>query len=147
MERFIDRFDKYMKLKGLNDNMVTEQMSLSIGLLGKSRKEGRDLSKKMIEAILNFYTDIEKVWFLTGVGDVITGTNAKPENYPTQEKVNVSGETITLYTCPECVNKQKEIESLKRENHCLELANAALNELLAKYRDDAKKETKAADSA
>ena len=40
--RKIDRFDKYMEAKGLNDNKVTNELSLSIGLLGKSRKENRD---------------------------------------------------------------------------------------------------------
>ena len=47
--RKIDRFDKYMEAKGLNDNKVTNELSLSIGLLGKSRKENRDLSDKVVE--------------------------------------------------------------------------------------------------
>ena len=71
MERIIDRFDKYMKLRDLNDNKVTEQLSLSIGLIGKSRKEGRDLSRNVVDSILDFYTDIEKVWFLTGEGNIL----------------------------------------------------------------------------
>lgn len=71
MERKIDRFDKYMKLKGLNDNKVTIDLGLSIGTLGKSRKEGRDLSDRNIEKILNFYTDIEKIWLLTGEDNML----------------------------------------------------------------------------
>ena len=47
--RKIERFDKYMKYKGLNDNKVTVQLGLTVGVLGKSRKEGRDLSNKVIE--------------------------------------------------------------------------------------------------
>ena len=71
--RKIDRFDKYMEAKGLNDNKVTNELSLSIGLLGKSRKENRDLSDKVIEQILNFYTDLNKVWLLTGEGEMLQG--------------------------------------------------------------------------
>ena len=65
----IDRFDKYMKYKGLNDNKVTIQLALSVGTLGKSRKSDRDLSDKVIEKILNFYTDLNRVWLLTGEGE------------------------------------------------------------------------------
>lgn len=71
MERKIDRFDKYMKYKGLNDNQVTIQLSLSVGRLGKSRKENRDLSNSIIEKILNFYTDLDRNWLLTGVGNML----------------------------------------------------------------------------
>lgn len=73
--RRIDRFDKYMSSKGLNDNKVTLQLGLTVGLIGKSRKEGRDLSDKVIEKILNFYTDLNRVWLLTGEGEM---TNDKP---------------------------------------------------------------------
>ena len=69
--RRIDRFDKYMKVKGLNDNKVTIQLGLSVGTLGKSRKEGRDLSDKVIELILNFYKDLSRVWLLTGEGEML----------------------------------------------------------------------------
>ena len=69
--RRIERFDKYMEYKELNDNKVTKQLSLSVGTLGKSRKLGRDLSNKVIEQILNFYTDLNRVWLLTGEGDML----------------------------------------------------------------------------
>lgn len=71
MERKIDRFDKYMKYKGLNDNQVTIQLSLSVGIIGKSRKENRDLSNSVIEKILNFYTDLNRNWLLTGDGEML----------------------------------------------------------------------------
>ena len=72
MEKKIERFDKYMKTKGLNDNKVTNSLGLSIGTLGKSRKDNRDLSEKNIEKILNFYTDLNRTWLLTGEGSMFT---------------------------------------------------------------------------
>ena len=72
MEKKIERFDKYMKTKGLNDNKVTNDLGLSIGTLGKSRKENRDLSEKNIEKILNFYTDLNRTWLLNGEGSMFT---------------------------------------------------------------------------
>lgn len=74
MERKIDRFDKYMKSCGLNDNKVTVDLGLSVGTLGKSRKENRDLSNKVIEQILNFYKDINRTWLITGVGEMVSTT-------------------------------------------------------------------------
>lgn len=71
MERKIDRFDKYMKAKELNDNKVTVQLGLAVGTLGKSRKENRDLSEKNIELILNFYKDLNNIWLITGEGDML----------------------------------------------------------------------------
>lgn len=69
--RKIERFDKYMKIKGLNDNKVTLDLGLSVGTIGKSRKEGRDLSEKVVEQILKFYTDLNRIWLLTGEGDML----------------------------------------------------------------------------
>lgn len=76
--RKIERFDKYMKYKGLNDNKVTVQLKLSVGTLGKSRKEGRDLSDKVIELILNFYNDLDRVWLLTGEGSMLKNSAPQP---------------------------------------------------------------------
>lgn len=67
----ISRFDKYMSFRGLNDNQVTRDLHLSVGLLGKSRKDNRDLSDRVVERILNFYTDLSRVWLLTGEGEML----------------------------------------------------------------------------
>lgn len=76
--RRIERFDNYMSFKGLNDNIVTNDLGLSVGTIGKSRKEGRDLSDRVIELILNFYMDLNRVWLLTGEGEML-----KTEDTPT----------------------------------------------------------------
>lgn len=111
MERIIDRFDKYMKFKGLNDNKVTDQLSLSIGLLGKSRKKGRDASKKLIEKILEFYTDIEKVWLMTGVGDMIVKAQPTTLQLVETKPDAVADPPVELFLCPECVNKKRVIDA------------------------------------
>ena len=60
-----------MDNRGLNDNQVTVHLGISVGTIGKSRKQNRDLSKKTIELILNFYKDLNKVWLITGNGEML----------------------------------------------------------------------------
>lgn len=82
--RRIDRFDEYMTAKHLNDNKVTMDLGLSIGTIGKSRKDGRDLSDKVVEQILNFYTDLSRSYLLAGEGEMLkTGSNHPVKGYET----------------------------------------------------------------
>lgn len=78
-ERIIDRFDKYMSFRGLNDNEVTRDLGFSNGLLGKSRKPGRDLSRKAAEEILEHYRDLDRIWLLTGDSDMLKNINNESE--------------------------------------------------------------------
>ena len=103
--RRIDRFDNYMKTKGLNDNKVTVQLGLSIGTLGKSRKEGRDLSNKVLNKILDFYTDLDRVWLLTGEGEMLKGSTVQTtygDNSP-----NINGNDINIATSETAVLKER----------------------------------------
>lgn len=70
-ERF-ERFDKYMRYKKLNDNQVTIQCGLAQGLLAQARKGKSDLGSRTIDKILKEYQDLNKVWLLTGEGEMIT---------------------------------------------------------------------------
>ena len=101
--RKIDRFDEYMKIKDLNDNKVTNLLSLSVGTLGKSRKEGRDLSANVIEKILNCFNDINSNWLLTGEGtmfrfdatsDSYEGEDAAKSLKEENEKLNEENEEL-----------------------------------------------------
>ena len=69
--RRIDRFDKYMKYRGLSDRKVDTQLGLSNGVISKSRQEGRDLSDRVVEKMQNFYKDLNIDWLITGDGDMI----------------------------------------------------------------------------
>lgn len=95
MERVIDRFDKYLRIKGLNDNQVTISLGLSQGLIGKSRGEGRDLSSKSVNKILDSYPDLSRVWLLTGEGEMLT-TEAPTIEKPKQESEENEGKLIPL---------------------------------------------------
>lgn len=72
MRERMERFAKYMQLKGLNDNQVTNACGLSKGLLGQARKGKSDLGGRAVDAILNKYQDLNRVWLLTGDGDMLT---------------------------------------------------------------------------
>lgn len=113
--RRIDAFDNYMKFKGLNDNKVTNLLGLSVGTLSKSRKEGRDLSDKNVEIILNYFQDLNKVYLLTGgEGEMIN-------------------EGKIIHTTDRETNKDNRIIQLEREN--IELRNEIkrLNEKIDKW--------------
>lgn len=67
----IDRFIKYMDFNGLNDNQVTVDCHLSVGLIGKARKGKSDLGRNSIEKILKAYPDLSRAWLLTGEGPML----------------------------------------------------------------------------
>ena len=77
--RVIDRFDQYMKAKGLNDNRVTVLLGLAVGTIGKSRREGRDLSKKVVNKLLDYFNDLDETWLLTGNGEMLCEPRVKEE--------------------------------------------------------------------
>lgn len=98
-ERF-ERFDKYMRLKGLNDNQVTQQCSLSQGLLGQARTGKSDLGPSSINKILKIYQDLNKVWLLTGEGPMLTsdmsGSVHQHSSGDNSPNVNGSGNVVVV---------------------------------------------------
>lgn len=70
-KRIIDRLDEYIEFKGINYNQVTVNAGLSNGLINKAKSGKSDLGKKAIEKILNFYHDLNRVWLLTGEGEML----------------------------------------------------------------------------
>ena len=70
-----------MKEKGLNDNKVTLALNLSIGVIGKSRMEKRDLSRKAVAKILEYYNDLDPIWLTTGEGTTISTNPAWAISY------------------------------------------------------------------
>ena len=68
---FIERLQEYMQFKGINDNQMTVAAELSVGLLGKLKKNGKGMNSSNIEKILSYYTDLSAEWLLTGRGSML----------------------------------------------------------------------------
>lgn len=78
---FIERLDKFLKYKGVNDNQLTVDANLSIGLIGKARKGGKAMTSTNIEKILSCYPDLNPTWLLTGKGDMILDRDSSDATY------------------------------------------------------------------
>lgn len=130
MERIIDRFDAYMSSVGLNDNKVTVQLNLSKGLIGKSRKPGRDLSSKIVNQVLDTYTDLSRVWLLTGEGSMLVDSPA-PVLESAAPAMNLSNVEILLREM--LAEKEARIDALNEIIWELKAENAMLKEQI-KYK-------------
>lgn len=75
----IDRFIKYMETKGLNDNQVTVDCGLAVGLIGKARKGKSDLGRNSVEKILRVYSDINRDWLISGKGEMLKSRAGQTE--------------------------------------------------------------------
>ena len=136
MERIIDRFDVYMSSVGLNDNKVTVQLNLSKGLIGKSRNPGRDLSNKIVSQILETYTNLNKVWLLTGEGSML---NTPEQETPVQEQAEPS-HSLLDYLQRKIAELESKVDKLNDEKAELLQENAILkyeNTMLSPRKGDA----------
>lgn len=113
--RKIDRLSKYMDFKGLNDNIVTKECSLAQGLLGKARSGRSDIGSKAVDKILEKYDDINKVWLLTGEGEMLKSDTPAPtvEIQHLQELIRTQTETINSQKLLIAMLQEK-IEGLQR---------------------------------
>lgn len=107
MSDFFDRLDKYMEYKGLNDNKITVETSISNGLIGKARKRG-GLSQENISKILNTYSDLDANWWFRGEGEMILKEMTEENSSIEWEKVVRSQQELLDF-------KQQEIDRLKIE--------------------------------
>lgn len=122
MERVIDRLDKYMEYKQLNDNQVTVSCKLSVGLINQARKGKSDIGKKSIEKILTVYDDINRVWLLTGEGEMLSGSVTQSNHHGD----NIHGTSVT-------VNKtEKEyLDIIRRQSEQLSKSQQQIDRLLS----------------
>ena len=137
MTRAIDRFDAYMASSELNDNKVTVQLGLAVGLIGKSRKPGRDLSRSVIEKILAYYTDLNGVWLLTGEGEMLIGSTKSDKPAEAQP---ASDGSLVEYLQRKIAELEGKIEKLNDERADLLQENAVLryeNMMLTPRKGDA----------
>ena len=78
MGKFIERLQIFMEKSGINDNQMTVKASLSVGLLGKAKKSGKDMAAESIEKILCAYPELSADCLLTGRGNMTKETDEKP---------------------------------------------------------------------
>lgn len=77
MEKFIQRLESFMKAEGINDNQMTVKAGLSVGLIGKCRKNGSGMASDSIEKILLAYPSLSADWLLTGRGEMLISSEPK----------------------------------------------------------------------
>lgn len=94
MERKIDRFLQYLDFKGITENKATVDCGLSKGLIGQAKNGKSDLGNKAIEKVLIFYQDLNKVWLITGEGEMLNSPSS-PE-LATEHKPTFSSAEILL---------------------------------------------------
>lgn len=92
------RFDKYMKYRNLNDNQVTVECKLSQGLLSQARTGKSDLGNSTINKILNIYQDLNRVWLLTGEGEMLNSaySNNRVTMNGNENISNIGGQNISI---------------------------------------------------
>lgn len=71
MGSFIERLQCYMHKKGINDNQMTINAGLSVGLIGKAKSNNKGMNAANIEKILLACPDLNPDWLLTGRGDML----------------------------------------------------------------------------
>ena len=81
MKRKVDRLLEYLEFKGITENRATTECQLSQGLIYQAKSGKADLGARAIEKILATYTDLNRVWLLTGEGAMLTAQSrdSKPE--------------------------------------------------------------------
>ena len=76
MNTIIDRLQQLIAAYGLNNNSLTVQAGLSVGLLAQSIKNGRGLHSDTIQKILNTSPEVRAEWFVMGRGSMMRVSNS-----------------------------------------------------------------------
>lgn len=129
MERKIDRLLEYLGYKGISENKATVDCQLAQGLLYRAKTGKSDLGGKAIEKLLVQYPDLNRVWLLTGEGEMLTTSSrdSKPE-LVAEHKPQLSNVEILLRDM--LAEKEAKIDVLQdRINELIE-ENARLKTLI-----------------
>ncbi|PQL94683.1 hypothetical protein [Apibacter adventoris] len=73
----IERLVEFMEYKNLNDNKITSIAGLSVGLIGRARKNNSGLHSDTIEKILTSFPELNPTWLLTGKGNMLNKESEK----------------------------------------------------------------------
>lgn len=133
---------KYLKEKeNLTEVEFGKQFGLNRGAISSYINEGIKPKLETLQIISEKYDLTLDDLVNNDISKIIELENKIKNKYKLTEASNVvTDPKVTFYTCPECVVKQKEIDSLNKQYKLLEENNSILNELLAAYRNNVKKE-------
>ncbi len=79
-ERRIDRLDKFEKHQQINDNQITRRSGFAVGTLGKSRKDGKDISGRVCRMIVDAFPMLNIDWLLRGEGEMLIEPGQRRES-------------------------------------------------------------------
>lgn len=130
MERKIDRFLQYLEYKGITENKATVDCGLSKGLINQAKNGKSDLGNKAVEKVLIFYQDLNKVWLLTGEGEMLNSDQPE-DSMAEQPEPDTS---LVEYLKRKVAELEGKVEKLTDEKADLLQQNAVLkyeNQLLA----------------
>lgn len=130
MERKIDRFLQYLEYKGITENKATVDCGLSKGLINQAKNGKSDLGNKAVEKVLIFYRDLNKVWLLTGEGEMLNSDQPE-DSMAEQPEPDTS---LVEYLKRKVAELEGKVEKLTDEKADLLQQNAVLkyeNQLLA----------------
>ena len=128
--RKIDRFLQYLDYKGITENKATVDCGLSKGLINQAKNGKSDLGNKAVEKVLIFYQDLNKVWLLTGEGEMLNSDQPK-DSMAEQPEPDTS---LVEYLKRKVAELEGKVEKLTDEKADLLQQNAVLkyeNQLLA----------------
>lgn len=97
--KIIDRLDQWMNLAGKNDNKVTVECGIAVGLLNKARKREADIGKRTLTKIIETYPEINPSWLLHGTGQMVKVAPVKEMSVKTLRHLHVrssQGRILTL---------------------------------------------------
>lgn len=98
-EKFIDRLSYFMSEIGINDNQMTVKANLSVGLIGRCRKERKGMASDSIEKILYAYPELSAEWLLRGEGEMLrTNQGAQTNTMAQVSPVNVENVQAVFIT-------------------------------------------------
>lgn len=105
----IDRLEEFMQHKSINDNKITKLAGLSVGLIGRARKNRTGLHTDTIEKILFTFPELNPTWLLTGAGNMLL-----------YEEKNKNGKTVDINSdslISEIFKTQREIVRLLKKQY------------------------------
>lgn len=134
MKRKIDRFLAYLEHKEISENKATVDCQLSQGLLYRAKTGHADIGNKAVEKILSTYSDLSRVWLLTGEGSMLVETECRDSKPELTAEVKPQLSDVELLLRDMLAEKEAKIDALNELIWELKEENARLKTLLESER-------------